>query len=79
MKLYIIVCSPNCPRCGEGSFVFAEELEFINDSHIKVVGYFSFSEDINEYKRLKKQGVEKKTLIIPQGSYQFIEEVEIEP
>ena len=58
--------------------MFAEELQFINDSHIKVAGYFSFSEDVNEYRRLKKQGVKRKTLIIPQSSYQFIEELEVE-
>ncbi|MEO2069317.1 MAG: hypothetical protein ABGX27_07390 [Desulfurobacteriaceae bacterium] len=78
MKLYIIVCSPNCPQCGEGSFIFAEELEFLNDTHIRVVGYFSYSESVNEYRRLKKQGVKRRTLILPQNAYQFIEEVEIE-
>jgi hypothetical protein len=74
MKIYLIVFSPSC---AEGSFMFAEELEFINDAHVKVSGYFSYKEDISEYKKLKKEG-RKRTLIIPQSSYSFIEELEVE-
>jgi hypothetical protein len=74
MKLYLIVFSPTC---AEGTFMFAEEIEFINDVHIKASGYFAFKEDISEYERLKKEGAKKRTLIIPQSSYNFIEELEV--
>ncbi len=39
MKLYLIVFSPICP---EGTFMFAEELEFVNDAHVKISGYFAY-------------------------------------
>ncbi len=74
MKIYLIVFSPNC---AEGTFMFAEELEFINDAHVKASGYFAFKEDISEYRRLKKEGAKRRTLIIPQSSYNFIEELEV--
>jgi len=74
MKVYLIVFSPNC---AEGTFMFAEELEFINDAHIRASGYFTFKEDVSEYKRLKKENAQKRTLIIPQSSYNFIEELEV--
>jgi len=74
MKVYLIVFSPTC---AEGTFMFAEELEFINDAHVRVSGYFAYKEDINEYRRLKEEGVKKRTLIIPQSSYNFIEELEV--
>jgi len=75
MKIYLIVFSPSC---AEGSFMFAEEIEFINDAHVRASGYFSYKEEISEYKRLKKEGARKRTLIIPQSSYSFIEELEVE-
>ena len=75
VKVYLIVFSPNC---ADGTFMFAEEIEFINDAHVKATGYFSFKEDISEYKRLKKENAKKRTLIIPQSSYSFIEEIEIQ-
>ncbi|GEM_PF-1325276 len=75
MKVYLIVFSP---ECSAGTYMFAETLEFINDAHIKVSGYFTFSDDVKEYLRLKEEKATKKTLIIPQSSYSFIEEVEIE-
>ena len=74
MKVYLIIFSPTC---AEGTFMFAEELEFINDAHVRVSGYFAYKEDINEYRRLKEEGVKKRTLIIPQSSYNFIEELEV--
>ncbi|RKQ61836.1 hypothetical protein C7457_1288 [Thermovibrio guaymasensis] len=74
MKVYLIVFSPNC---AEGTFMFAEELEFINDAHVKASGYFSYKEDISEYRRLKEEGAKRRTLIIPQSSYNFIEELEV--
>ena len=77
MKLYIIVCSPDCPRCGEGSFIFAESLELFGYNHIRVTGYFSFTGDLQEYKRLRNKA-KKKILIIPTTSYQYIEEIELE-
>ncbi len=75
MKVYLIVFSPTC---AEGTYMFAESLEFINDAHIRAVGYFSFKEDIREYLRLKEEGAKKKVVIIPQSSYSFIEEIELE-
>ena len=74
MKVYLIVFSPTC---AEGTFMFAEELEFTNDAHVRVSGYFAYKEDISEYKRLKEEGAKKRTLIIPQSSYNFIEELEV--
>jgi hypothetical protein len=74
MKVYLIVFSPTC---AEGTFMFAEEFEFINDAHVRVSGYFAYKEDISEYKRLKEEGARKRTLIIPQSSYNFIEELEV--
>jgi hypothetical protein len=58
--------------------MFAESLEFINDAHVRAVGYFAFKEDVSEYKRLKEEGAKKRTVIIPQSSYTFIEEVELD-
>ncbi|WP_457677606.1 hypothetical protein [Thermovibrio sp.] len=74
MKVYLVVFSPSC---AEGTFMFAEELEFVNDAHIKVSGYFAYKEDVSEYLRLKEEGARKRTLIIPQSSYNFIEELEV--
>ncbi len=74
MKLYLIVFSPTC---AEGTFMFAEEIEFINDAHVRASGYFAFKEDISEYRRLKEEGTRRRTLIIPQSSYNFIEELEV--
>ncbi len=74
MKVYLIVFSPTC---AEGTFMFAEELQFVNDAHVKATGYFSYKEDLSEYLRLKKEGAKKRTLIIPQSSYTFIEEFEV--
>ncbi|SMP10430.1 hypothetical protein SAMN06265339_0805 [Desulfurobacterium pacificum] len=75
MKVYLIVFSPDC---SAGTYMFAETLEFINDAHVKVSGYFVFNDDVKEYLRLKKENAAKKTLIIPQSSYSFIEEIEVE-
>ncbi|ADU97469.1 hypothetical protein [Thermovibrio ammonificans] len=74
MKLYLVVFAPNY---AEGTYMFAESLEFVNDAHVKVTGYFAFKEDVSEYFRLKEEGVKKRTLIIPQSSYTFIEELEV--
>jgi len=74
MKVYLIVFSPTC---AEGTFMFAEELEFINDAHVKASGYFAYKEDVDEYLRLKEEGAPKRTLIIPQSSYTFIEELQV--
>jgi len=74
MKVYLVFFSPTC---AEGAYMFAEELEFINDAHVKVKGYLTSTNDISEYKRLKEEGVKKRTLIIPQSSYSFIEELEV--
>jgi len=74
MKLYLVVFSPDCT---EGSYMFAETLEFVNDAHVRVSGYFSFKEDPAEYFRLKEEGAKRRTLIIPQSSYTFIEELEV--
>ncbi|GAB6075221.1 hypothetical protein [Desulfurobacterium crinifex] len=74
MKIYLVVFSPTC---SEGTYMFAENLEFINNAYIRVSGYFSFKEDIEEYLRLKKEKAKQRTLIIPQNSFQFIEELEV--
>jgi len=74
MKVYLIVFSPTC---AEGTFMFAEELEFVNDAHVRASGYFAYKEDVNEYLRLKEEGAPKRTLIIPQSSYTFIEELTV--
>ncbi len=73
-KLYLVVLSS---EARFGDFFFAEELEFLNDAHIKVSGYFSSSEDVGEYKRLKSEGTRKRTLIIPFSGYAFIEELNL--
>jgi hypothetical protein len=75
MKVYLVVFSPNC---AEGAFMFADEVEFVNDAHIRVSGYFSYKEDVSEYRRLKEEGAKRRTLIIPQSSYLFIEELELD-
>ena len=74
MKVYLVFFSPNS---AEGAYMFAEELEFINDAHVRVSGYFTSTNDVSEYKRLKEEGVKKRTLIVPQSSYSFIEELEV--
>ena len=51
MKVYLIVFSP---ECSSGTYMFAETLEFVNDAHIKVSGYFVFNDDVKEYLKLKK-------------------------
>ncbi len=75
-KLYLISFSRSC---SVENYFFAEELEFINDAHVKCKGYFTSSESIGEYKRLKNENVKPKILIIPQSSYEFIEELTVEP
>ncbi|TCK06298.1 hypothetical protein [Phorcysia thermohydrogeniphila] len=74
MKVYLVFFSPNC---AEGAYMFAEELEFLNDAHIRVSGYFTDTGDVAEYKRIKEEGGKRRTLIIPQSSYSFIEELEV--
>ncbi len=74
MKVYLIVFSPTC---AEGTYMFADTIEFINDAHIRAEGYFTFKDDVNEYLKLKRENANKKKLIIPQSSYSFIEEIEI--
>ncbi|MEO2082808.1 MAG: hypothetical protein ABGX12_02140 [Desulfurobacteriaceae bacterium] len=74
MKVYLVVFSPGC---AEGAYMFAENLEFINDAHVRVTGYFAYKEDVSEYLRLRREGARKRTLIIPQSSYNFIEELEV--
>lgn len=73
-KLYLVVLSS---EARFGDFFFAEELEFLNDAHIKVSGYFSSSENVEEYRRLKREGVRRRTLIIPFSGYVFIEEISL--
>ncbi len=75
MKVYLVVFSPTC---AEGAYMFAENLEIIDGAYIRVSGYFSFKEDIKEYLRLKEENAKRRTLIIPQTSFQFIEELEVQ-
>jgi len=75
MKVYLIYFSS---ECSHGSYLFAESLKFLEKCYVKATGYFSFSEEIREYERLKRENVKKVTLIIPATSIQFIEEISVE-
>ncbi len=48
MKVYLKVFSH---ECSAGTYMFAETFGFTNDAHIKVSGYFTFSDDVKEYLR----------------------------